>query len=177
VATDPRQRGLVEALAATARALDGSRPVSVNDGWETTGGDIVGVHDYSQDPEVLQQRYADAAALDRLLTGPGLGYTGRRVDVDRRPVDGRAVMLTEFGGVGLAGDGTWSYATAADADDLLRRYRDQWAAVHASSVLAGACWTQLTDTYQETNGLLRADRSPKVPLERIAAATRGRASG
>jgi hypothetical protein len=177
VATDPRQRGLVEALAATARALDGSRPVSVNDGWETTGGDIVGVHDYSQDPGVLRQRYADAAALDRLLTGPGIAYTGRRVDVDRRPVDGRAVMLTEFGGVGLAGDGTWSYATAADADDLLRRYRDQWAAVHASTALAGACWTQLTDTYQETNGLLRADRSPKVPLERIAAATRGRASG
>jgi hypothetical protein len=27
--------------------------------------------------------------------------------------------------------------------------------------------TQLTDTYQETNGLLYADRTPKLPLDQI----------
>jgi hypothetical protein len=45
-----RSGPLAEALAAVARALDGTRPVSVNDGWETTGGDIVGVHDYEPGP-------------------------------------------------------------------------------------------------------------------------------
>ena len=30
-------------------------------------------------------------------------------------------------------------------------------AVHSSPVLSGFCYTQLTDTGQETNGLLRAD--------------------
>jgi len=37
----------------------------------------------------------------------------------------------------------------------------------------GVCQTQLTDTFQEANGLLYADRTPKFPLEAIAAATLG----
>jgi hypothetical protein len=40
-------------------------------------------------------------------------------------------------------------------------------------VLAGFCYTQFADTYQEANGLLFADRTPKIPIERIANATRG----
>jgi hypothetical protein len=175
IASDGRQRALAEAMAATARALDGSRPVSVNDGWETAGGDIVGVHDYTQDPAVLAERYADAAAIDRALTGSGVGGSGRRIDLDGRAAGGRAVVLSELGGISLAGDsGEWGYATAGSPADLLERYRAQWAAVHASTALAGACWTQLTDTYQEANGLLRMDRTPKADPDAISRATRGR---
>jgi hypothetical protein len=72
------------------------------------------------------------------------------------------------------GDEAWGYATASSTDDLLGRYRAQWAAVHASTALAGACWTQLTDTYQEANGLLRMDRTPKADLDDLSRATRGR---
>lgn len=38
----------------------------------------------------------------------------------------------------------------------------------------GFGYTQLADTFQERNGLLEADRSPKASLEKIARATRGR---
>ena len=38
----------------------------------------------------------------------------------------------------------------------------------------GGCWTQLTDTYQEVNGLLTADRRPKADIDHLAAATRGK---
>jgi hypothetical protein len=41
-------------------------------------------------------------------------------------------------------------------------------------VLCGFCYTQFSDTYQEANGLLFADRTPKVPIEQILSATRGR---
>jgi hypothetical protein len=41
-------------------------------------------------------------------------------------------------------------------------------------VLTGFCYTQFADTYQEANGLLFADRTPKFPIDRIAAATSGR---
>jgi hypothetical protein len=34
-----------------------------------------------------------------------------------------------------------------------------------SEVLAGFCYTQLTDTEQETNGLLTAERRPKLDLD------------
>lgn len=173
-ASDPRQRALIEALSAATDALDGTRPVSPNDGWETTGGSIVGVHDYTQDAAVLAARFADAAAVDAVLTG-GLP-SGHRVDLDGWGAEGRAVVLSEFGGVALADDeeATWGYQRASSPDDLLERYRSLWAAVHESTALAGACWTQLTDTYQEANGLLRMDRTPKVPLEAFAAATRGK---
>ena len=42
-----------------------------------------------------------------------------------------------------------------------------------SELLAGFCYTQFADTYQEANGLLYADRTPKFPIEQIAEATRG----
>ena len=40
-------------------------------------------------------------------------------------------------------------------------------------MLPGFCYTQFTDTYQEANGLLYMDRTPKFPIEQIAIATRG----
>ena len=39
-------------------------------------------------------------------------------------------------------------------------------------MLSGFCYTQFADTYQEANGLLFEDRTPKFPLELISAATR-----
>jgi hypothetical protein len=172
---DVRQRALLDALGAIAGAFDGTRPVSVNDGWETAGGDIVGIHDYTQEPDALRARYGSLEAIDAILTGRRAD--GRLADLDQRPAGDRAVVLSEFGGVALAedaADGAWGYTTATSVDDFVRRYREQWAAVHASDALAGACWTQLTDTYQEVNGLLRADRTPKAPIDDLARATRGR---
>ena len=46
-------------------------------------------------------------------------------------------------------------------------------AVHALGVFAGFCYTQFADTYQEANGLLFADRTPKFAIEDIHAATTG----
>jgi beta-galactosidase/beta-glucuronidase len=169
---DPRQRALVRGLAAVADALDGTRPVSADDGWETLGGGILGVHDYTQDPAVLAARYGTAAAVESTVaTRRG---DGRLPDLDRPGTGGRAVVLSEFGGIALnSHDRDWGYADARSPEDLLERYRAQWAAVHASETLAGACWTQLTDTYQEVNGLLTAQRVPKVDPADLRRATEG----
>ena len=42
--------------------------------------------------------------------------------------------------------------------------------VRSLPVFAGFCYTQFADTYQEANGLLYADRTPKFPLADIAKA-------
>jgi hypothetical protein len=42
-----------------------------------------------------------------------------------------------------------------------------------TGLFCGFCYTQFSDTFQEANGLLYADRTPKISLERIAAAVRG----
>ncbi|MET0855744.1 MAG: hypothetical protein ABWY27_03250 [Telluria sp.] len=39
-------------------------------------------------------------------------------------------------------------------------------------MFTGFCHTQFAATFQETNGLLCADRTPKIPIEWISAATR-----
>ncbi len=182
IGRDHRQRAVVGTLASMAGALDGTRPVSANDGWETRGGDIVGMHDYTQDPALIEGRYGTIAAIEAMLASGRAD--GRAADVDYAPLGHRAPMLTEFGGVAMAADvdggaplgtdGTaWGYDQVRSTEEFVARYRELWASVHRSDVLSGACWTQLTDTYQEVNGLLTAERKPKAPIEELAAATRG----
>jgi hypothetical protein len=67
----------------------------------------------------------------------------------------------------------WGYSVARDGKELLARYQQLMAAVHACRPLSGFCYTQLTDTFLEKNGLLTEDRVPKAPVEALAKATRG----
>ena len=52
-------------------------------------------------------------------------------------------------------------------------YERLLSAVRGLGLLAGFCYTQFADTYQESNGLLYADRRPKFPLSVIANSTAG----
>ena len=54
-----------------------------------------------------------------------------------------------------------------------RRYERLMRAIHTIGLLSGFCYTQFADTYQECNGLLYSDRTPKFPIGRIRSATRG----
>lgn len=177
IAARPEVRDYAAALVATARALDGTRPVVGNDGWEIAGGDLVCIHDYDQDASSLTARYRDDASIAAHLAGwsPMAGpHVRKRMLLDPPDAAGRPVLVSEFGGVGLTDDPkAWGYSMARDADDLLRRYAALCRALVASEALSGFCYTQLTDTYQEENGLARMDRSPKAPRERIALATAG----
>jgi hypothetical protein len=107
-----------------------------------------------------------------------MGPVGKRVLVDGVPYRGQPVMLTEFGGVsyepGVLRQDSWGYTAAIDEDDFIARLTALYDAVRSSGFLAGSCYTQLTDTMQETNGLCTADRKPKAPPERIRAAVTGR---
>ncbi|MGN8049686.1 glycoside hydrolase family 2 TIM barrel-domain containing protein [Curtobacterium sp. 22159] len=176
IATDPAQQAYARALADVTRALDPTRPVISNDGWEHVGSDIITVHDYEGDGPRLAATYADEAARTALVEG--IGPADRRILVGGAVDHGQPVMLTEFGGVnyqpGVQRDDGWGYTTAADGDDWIARITALYDAIRASSFLAGSCYTQLTDTMQETNGLLNADRTPKVPIEQIRRAVTGR---
>ncbi|KHK95923.1 glycoside hydrolase [Microbacterium mangrovi] len=167
IAHDSRMREFARSLVALTKALDPTRPVVSNDGWEQVDTDIVAIHDYEADPRVLGPRYADRAAIDTMIDG--IGPAGRRLILDGDVTDA-PVMLTEFGGVSFEVDavaGAWGYSAATTGDDFRERLAGLLAAVHASTALAGFCYTQLTDTLQETNGLLRADREPKIPMEQL----------
>lgn len=175
IATDPAQQAYARALADVTRAIDPTRPVISNDGWEHTNSDILTVHDYEGVGHRLAATYADDAARTVLVNG--IGPADRRILVGGSVDQGQPVMLTEFGGVnyqpGAQRDDGWGYTSASDGDDWIARITALYDAIRASSFLAGSCYTQLTDTMQETNGLLNADRTPKVPIEQIRRAVTG----
>lgn len=177
IAARSEVRAYAAALVAAAHALDGTRPVVGNDGWEIQGGDLVCIHDYDQDAAALAARYRDDASIAAHLSGwsPMAGPAiQKRLLLDPPDVAGRPVLVSEFGGVGLSDDANaWGYSMARDADDLLQRYAALCRALLGSQSLSGFCYTQLTDTYQERNGLARMDRSSKVSCERLVLATTG----
>ncbi len=170
---DPAQRAYARALYELTKALDPTRPVIGNDGWEAVATDLVGIHDYDADPDAIAARYAAGRDRAELLASE---RPGRRVlTLDPEATAGKPLALTEFGGIAHGGgEQGWGYSRASTADDFLARYEALLAAVHRLS-LAGFCYTQLTDCYQEVNGLLYADRTPKAPIEALARATRGQA--
>jgi hypothetical protein len=168
VSHDPAQHAYSIALTQLTRALDASRPVISNDGWEHTGSDITTIHDYEGDGEVLRERYGSADSIDALVSS--LGAPGRRMLAPGAHAGDVPVMLTEFGGVRLGGsNGDWGYSTARTPEELRERLESIFGAIHASPVLSGFCYTQLTDTGQEVNGLCDENRVPKLPEDVIRA--------
>jgi hypothetical protein len=170
----PPQQEFVLALYHLTRALDPTRPVVGNDGWESAATDIFGIHDYDQDAERLHHRYGVddvLAVLNRLRPG------GRRPTLEGHEHAGQPIVLTEFGGIAYTPpgqrDGVWGYSVVETAEELGETYEALLRTVHDLPLLAGFCYTQFADTYREINGLLYADRTPKFPLERMEAVTRG----
>lgn len=170
----PAQRHWVEALYHLTKTLDASRPVVGNDGWESGATDILGIHDYDARPERIALRYATPELLPKILKRERPG--GRALVLQgRAALPELPVVLSEFGGIALedVGDGTWGYSTTANVRELAQRYTALLETVRSLELLSGFCYTQLADTYQEANGLLFADRTPKFPIAEIYAATSG----
>jgi hypothetical protein len=161
-------RAVPRALEALTYAVDGTRPVVANDGWEHDTGDIIGIHDYSSDADVLRRRYGTGAALENTLRHERPG--GRDLLLPGAVRGDKPVVLSEFGGVTLQprpGAEWYGYATAPDADALAATWDELFGAVFASDALAGFCYTQFADTRQETNGMVTEGRVPKVDPARV----------
>ena len=173
----PAPRDAVAALYHVTKTLDPSRLVIGNDGWESSATDVIGIHDYDCDPKHLRARYGPEVksqeVVDRRWTG------GRILTLDGYPHRGQPICLSEFGGIGFSNStedrasGEWSYATCSDAAKFEELVCSLIEVARTTGMFSGFCYTQFADTFQEANGLLRADRSPKIPLERLAAAVGG----
>ena len=100
---------------------------------------------------------------------------GRLLVLDRTVAPPHPVVLSEFGGLALCRpeQSGWGYQRCETAEELEATYARLMDVVHSMELIAGFCYTQFADTFQEANGLLYADRTPKFALESIARATRG----
>ncbi len=159
------QRDFVRALYHLTKALDPTRLVIGNDGWEQIVTDVFTVHDYTPHGETLRERYGDTAAVEDTLRRTQPGY--RSVLLPGVVWGDQPVVISEFGGLTYddqpgEGDVWQGYAVVHDPADLLERYRGFVDPLIDSPALAGFCYTQLTDVQQERNGLLNERRRPKV---------------
>ncbi len=169
---DPAQRHYVQALYHLTRALDPTRPTIGNDGWEFLASDLWGIHDYAPHGATLRERYGTPEALARMLDGTLPPPQNHLLALPGIAHEGQPVLLTEFGGMGFApavGEQWFGYDTVASGEEYLARYAELVGAVLECPTLVGFCYTQLTDTAQETNGLLTADRAHKLDPDRIRA--------
>ncbi|HEV2653699.1 MAG TPA: glycoside hydrolase family 2 TIM barrel-domain containing protein [Ktedonobacteraceae bacterium] len=163
VAHDPSQRHYVQALYHLTKTLDPTRPVIGNDGWEHIISDIYSIHDYAFEGTTLRERYGGAEAVERTLREVQPHHHTLALPGSQRTHE--PVMLTEFGGISYspqAGEPWHGYGTVSSSDAFLAKYSELVDAILDSPVIAGFCYTQLTDTAQETNGLLTAAREPKL---------------
>lgn len=138
-------------IAQLAKNMDPSRPVNAASGWMDVGdasSDVFDIHTYEEVPNT--------------------------------PVahGSRALVLGEYGGVGLAVPGhLWFperdlkiYQVAKTPEEYLERYKRKFEEVIRQAKEAGvsaAVYTQTTDVESELNGLLSYDRA----VEKFPAAT------
>jgi glycosyl hydrolase family 2 len=127
-------------LVTATRHADPTRLVVDASGWNQLGDtDLVDVHDYGAE---LKQ------------------HAGARDDIP--------LWFGELGGISLALDGRrgdFSYRDVPGPGELVAGYRAIVEQIPRDA--AGFVWTQLADVEGELNGLLTADRAPKVPFDDI----------
>lgn len=170
---DAAQRHFAAGIASLTRGLDPSRPVMSNEGWEHVDSDILGLHDYTNDPGALAERYGEGRMTAALLRQPGDGAEGRIAALTRSQVArfkaGKApLMITEFGGLSLqSSPGAFAYTHLSSDSEYAALLYALFEALRSTPLVAGFCYTQLFDTAQETNGLANQRGESKLPLDTV----------
>jgi len=162
-----RARQYVRDTVARLHALDPSRPVIDNSGFEHVDTDILDLHHYLGSVEDCERYYAELRNPGRLrFTLPNVV---RRLNVAKEAasplapgveMEGKPLFISEYGGFGFY---------RAEEKSLLENFEEYTLAIARDDLFKGYCYTQQYDTEQEQNGLLTFDREPKLPAEQIRA--------
>ena len=174
------------AMFLAAKSMDTSRPVLDASGYShrVAESDIYDSHDYLQDPEKFALHYAG------LQDGRPFVNQGGPEDKPQAwsyPYTGQPFFVSEFGGIHwnpdaqlLTGTGadqsaaalaaSWGYgATPRTLEEFYARFEGLCRVLLENPHMFGYCYTQLTDVYQEENGLFFFDRRAKFDLARLHA--------
>ena len=165
IAADETQKAFARSLYYLTKSLDPTRLISTNDGFETVNPtDILGVHDYDAEKAEDFAKYANGY--------DGMHPQGFALFAEGERYAGEPALLTEFGGRAMQSDAkgeAWGYSGAAQNEEaFLKQLGSIMQGVYSCN-FQGYCYTQLTDVQQEVNGLLTAERKPKVDIEKLKA--------
>lgn len=166
ILNDNSQQDYARSLYYLTKAIDPSRLVSTNDGWENLDvTDILSIHDYAFDSSEFAEKYY-AENYNSLYP------QGRKLMAEGCEYCGQPVIFSEFGGIAMhkdEGNGNWGYNSGAENDEeFYARLENLLKGVYERE-FQGYCFTQLTDVQQEVNGLLDEYHKPKLDIKRLKA--------
>ncbi|UXM91803.1 glycoside hydrolase family 2 protein [Paenarthrobacter sp. JL.01a] len=171
---------VTQAMFLATKLADPTRPVIDASGYShrVRDTDIYDSHSYEQDPDKFR--------LEQEGLAEGKPFLNRAHDgVDYSvPYNGQPFFVSEFGGIwwneaearqaaeaaGTDVESSWGYGQrVASEEEFYERFEGLCAVLLDNPDMFGYCYTQLTDVFQEKNGIFNFDRSDKLDLERIRA--------
>ena len=158
-------------LFLATKAFDTTRPVLDASGYShrVPKVDIYDCHDYEQDPEKLKKNQAGLAdgKPHYFASGP-VPYS--------TPYANQPFFISEFGGIwwnpkATKDEESWGYGERPKSEkEFYQRFEAICSVLLDDPNMFGYCYTQLTDIFQEQNGIYYFDRTIKLDLKRIKAA-------
>jgi beta-galactosidase/beta-glucuronidase len=160
------------------KAMDTTRPVLDASGYShrVPESDIYDSHDYTQDPDKFAARHAGLAQGQPYLNSPdswGLPEHLTKGMIWSIPYRDQPFFVSEFGGIwwnpdAKEGEDSWGYGDRPkNIEEFYDRFERLCNHLLDDPNMFGYCYTQLTDIYQEQNGIYRYDRSVKFDMDRI----------
>jgi beta-galactosidase/beta-glucuronidase len=167
-----RVRGLddvTHGMFLATRAMDRTRPVLDTSGYShrVAEADVYDSHDYEQDPASFAAHHAG------LADGKPFRNMGRAEKEISIPYGGQPFFVSEFGGIWWSpaakpGDPSWGYGSRpATLEEFYARFEGLCRVLLDNPLMFGYCYTQLTDVFQEQNGIYAFDRTSKFDVGRI----------
>jgi hypothetical protein len=154
------------AMYLATRAADATRPILDASGYShrVPETDVYDSHDYEQDPEKFRANHAGLAEGKPFTNGP----RNRPWSITYR---GQPFWVSEFGGIWWNAQEksrktSWGYGKRPqNIEEFISRFEGLCNVLLDNPHMFGYCYTQLTDVYQEQNGLYTFDRQPKCDIE------------
>ncbi|HUR01695.1 MAG TPA: glycoside hydrolase family 2 TIM barrel-domain containing protein [Nonomuraea sp.] len=167
---------VTRAMWLATKLADPTRPVLDVSGYahRVPETDVVDSHDYEQDPAIFAANHAGLASGRPFMNTSPDG--GQPMSAAYR---GQPYFVSEFGGIwwvpdtddgGDALDRSWGYGDRPTGEEeFYARFGGLVAALLDNPDMFGYCYTQLTDVFQERNGIYAFDRSAKLDVARVRA--------
>ncbi|MFJ9197353.1 glycoside hydrolase family 2 protein [Streptomyces flaveolus] len=166
---------VTRAMFLATKAMDTSRPVIDASGYShrVLETDVYDSHNYEQDPAAFRQLMSGLAKGEPFVNAyeNGAAYS--------QPYRGQPYFVSEFGGIwwdpeaaaeqsGSDRTVSWGYGDRVRTEDEFHeRFAGLTGVLLEDPEMFGYCYTQLTDVFQEQNGVYRFDRGPKLDVARI----------
>jgi hypothetical protein len=165
---------ITRSLFLATKGFDRSRPVLDASGFShrVAETDVYDAHDYEQSPELFQLNHSGTASGRPFVNvSPEDGLSPLSVSYAGQPF-----FVSEFGGIwwsggeGPKGD-SWGYGNRPSSiEEFYARFASLCSILLDNEAMFGYCYTQLTDVFQEENGLYSFTRQPKFDLAFLRAA-------